>query len=333
MTDRPATPVRQATLDEIPVIDIAPLLDNTPGGLEAVAAAIGQACRGIGFFYLRGHGVAPAMVAGVMDDAKTFFALPTEAKQPLSIENSSQNRGYVALGRENLDPSQPADRKEAFNIGLDLAPDDPEILAGVRFRGVNKWPDLPGWRARMVGYHGTLTRLCVRLHEAFAHDLGVPASIFTDVMDRPIVHLRLLHYPAETQTGVASRPIGAGAHSDYGNITLLVTDGTPGLEVKTRSGEWVAAPHIPDTFVCNIGDMLMRWSNDTYVSTPHRVVNRAGLERYSAALFFEPNPDAMVACLPSCQSPDNPPRYAPVSCADYLASRLAAAYDHIQSEP
>ena len=134
-----------------------------------------------------------------------------------------------------------------------------------------------------------------------------------------------MHYPPQPATAKAGQ-IGAGEHTDYGDITLLLTDSASGLEVKRRDGGWIPAPTIPGAFICNIGDCLMRWTNDVYVSTPHRVVNRGERHRYSVAFFLDPNPDAVIACLPTCVSETRPPRYPPVSGADYLRQRLDATY-------
>jgi isopenicillin N synthase-like dioxygenase len=135
--------------------------------------------------------------------------------------------------------------------------------------------------------------------------------------------LRLLHYPAAASGG--EEQIGAGAHTDYGNLTLLATDDVGGLEVRTRAGTWIEAPAMPGAFVVNIGDCLMRWTNDVYVSTPHQVVNRSGRERYSIAFFFDPNPDAEVAVIPSCVGEGQRARYQPILAADYLKYRLDAS--------
>ena len=178
----------------------------------------------------------------------------------------------------------------------------------------------------MLDWFDACSALGRGLHRLFARDLGLPEAYFEDKLDRPLATLRILHYPPHPE-GADPALRGAGEHTDYGNVTLLVTDGTPGLEVRDRSGAWIAAPHVPGAFVCNIGDCLMRWSNDIYVSTPHRVVNSSGRERYSMAFFLDPNPDALVECLPGCSGPGRPARYPPVTGAEYLRQRLDATYD------
>jgi isopenicillin N synthase-like dioxygenase len=263
-----------------------------------------------------GHGIPATVTARLFSEARRFFTAPSEIKGAAAITQSPHNRGYVGMGEEVLDPDMPADLKEAYNIGLEIAADDHEFLAGVPFRGLNLWPDLPDWRENMLDYYDRCWSLGMTLHRAFAIDLGLPESYFTPMFDPPQIE-----NPEPGQ-------IGAGTHTDYGNVTILAVDGVAGLEVQARDGTWVAAPCIDDAFVCNIGDCLMRWSNDIYVSTPHRVTNAAGRERYSAAFFLDPNPDARVACLPTCQSPDRPPRYPPTTGADYLKSRLDATYVH-----
>ncbi len=310
--------------DQLPVIDLAPLLSGGAAGLAHTADEIGRACRTIGFFYIVHHGVPETLVSAVFAQAAALFALPAERKMALSIANSLNNRGYAALESESLDPAIAPDMKEAFNVGRDPEPGDiadPEAPS----QGANQWPELPGFRETMLAYYTALRRLSENLHRAFAVDLGLAPDYFAASIDRPMATLRVLRYPPHPGPFDGTR-YGAGTHTDYGNITILAQDDVGGLEVRTRAGAWLAATPIPGAFICNIGDCLMRWSNDIYVSTPHRVVNAGGRTRYSAAFFFDPNADANVACLPTCATPDRPARYAPISGGDYLRERLDATY-------
>jgi isopenicillin N synthase-like dioxygenase len=313
------------TLTRIPVVDVSLLASAEQEELAKVAAEIGAACREIGFFYVAGHAVPQSLMDGVFRTAADFFSLPEGAKREVLFDAAS-NRGFVPMKGEALDPNKPADLKEAFNIGLELAEDDPELLAGAMFRAPNRWPSMPGFRETMLAYFDACHELGILLHRAFALDLGLDAGYFEDKLDRPMAVLRLLHYP-EAPDQLEEGQLGAGEHTDYGCVTLLATDGVGGLEVRTRAGEWIAAPHIPGAFVCNIGDCLMRWTNDTYVSTPHRVVSPAGRERYSIAFFLDPNPDAEVACLPGCATAQRPARYAPIHGDQFLLSRLSPTYE------
>jgi isopenicillin N synthase-like dioxygenase len=313
-------------MDELPVIDVGALRLGDLAARRALAAQVGAACRDVGFFYITGHGVAPALLDETFAAARDFFALPVTRKDNLSIRRSPHNRGYVEMEGERLAADKPGDLKEAFNIGLDLPADHPEVIAGKPFRGINVWLDLPGWRDTALNYFYECWRVGVQLHRAFALDLGLAEDFFTPRLDAPMATLRLLHYPAAHQA-LAEGQTGAGEHTDYGNVTLLATDGVAGLQVRRRDGTWLDAPAIPEAFVCNIGDCLMRWTNDIYVSTPHRVAP-PDRERYSIAFFLDPNPDAEVAVLPGCTGPDRPAKYPPISGAAYLAARLNATYDH-----
>lgn len=283
---------------------------------EGFIADLGRACRDTGFFLLTGHGVPAGLIASVFDHADAFFALPEETKRSYDIRLNPHNRGWAAMGSEALDETSGVmDRKEAFNVGLDLAADDPRIAAGEPFRGVNVWPDLPGFRAAMLDYYNAAWRLGVALHAAFEADLGLPEGYFAPNFSAPMATLRVLRYPA-SQGG-----IGAGAHTDYGSVTLLMTDGVGGLQVRPRGGGWTDVPHLSGAYVVNIGDCLMRWSNDIYVSTPHRVLPPTSVRR-SIAFFLDPNPEAVIAALPGTGAA----KYPPVTGADYLRARLDATY-------
>jgi isopenicillin N synthase-like dioxygenase len=238
------------------VIDLTGLGSGDLAAIERVSAKLGRACREVGFFYVRNHGVPDSLMAGIFDCAARFFAEPHAVKDSLAITRSPHNRGYVGIATESLNRIE-ADRKEAFNIGLDLVDTDPEVVAG---RGVNLWPQTPGFRDTALGYFDALWRLGLDLHLAIAADLGLRPAFFADKFDRPMATLRLLHYPPRSaEQGTTP---GAGEHTDYGSLTILLTDSVGGLEVRRRDGAWIAAPPIPGAFICNIGDCLMCWSND-----------------------------------------------------------------------
>ncbi len=299
-----------------------PVLDFTrfSSGLdsEGFVRDLGKACRSSGFFLLTGHGVDETLISEVFLKADEFFDLPIEDKQPLDIRRNGQNRGWVSEGSETLDEtSGQVDVKEAFNIGFDLAADDPRILAGEPFRGENVWPKLPEFRETLLRYFSGVHDLGVALHHPIALDLSLPETYFDSSLDAPMATLRLLRYPPSDP----ANGLGAGAHTDYGSITLLMTDGEPGLQIRPRGGGWIDAPHIPGAFVVNIGDCLMRWTNDVYVSTPHRVA-APKRKRRSIAFFLDPNPDALIAALPGTGDP----LYPPTMASDYLRSRLDATY-------
>jgi isopenicillin N synthase-like dioxygenase len=308
-------------MTDMPTIDVSGLRTGNEAERRAVAAAIGRACREIGFFYAAGHGVPEVLLETVFAESRRFFALPVADKQTLSLRHSATSMGYGELRSEQLDPTAPADLNETYNIGWDLPADHPEIRAGAPFRSVNRWPDLPGWRQSMLDYFEACTGLGRLIHRGFSLDLGLDEDFFEDKLDRPMGVLRLLHYPAQPEP--VARQFGAGEHTDYGNLTLLATDGVAGLQLRTRHGDWLDAPSIPGAYICNIGDCLMRWTNDTYVSTPHRVLPPAR-ERYSIPFFLDPNPDALVETIPGFGAS----KYPPITAADYIKQRFDETYPH-----
>ncbi len=312
-----------AGMQRVPIVDLEPLRDGSAAGLARVAGQIGAAARDIGFFAVSNHGVDQSAIAALFGAAQTFFALPDAAKNAIPIERSPHYLGYARMALEKLDPSRPGDAKESFNMGRERAADDTQVLAGMPFVGRNQWPELAGFRETLVGYFDRLLAVAARLHRAIAVDLGLPPDYFATSYDHSLSALRVLRYPPHPGTFDGTQ-YGAGPHTDYGGLTLLAQDDAGGLEVRRRDGEWIAVDPVPGTFVCNIGDAMMRWTNDVYVSNAHRVVNRSGRERYSCAFFYEPNPDATIACIPGCEG--DGAKYPPIAFADYLRSRLEPTY-------
>lgn len=295
-------------MDPIPAFDIGALAGSDATARQVLARRIGQACRETGFFAVTGHGVPQPLIDSAFHCARQLFALSHADKQALAIARHGHNRGYVGLGVEALDPAAAADHKEAFNL----------VWTDGATRPPNVWPPIPHWREPMQACFDALLDVGRRLHRAFALDLDLPEDFFADKLDRPQATLRLLRYPASAQAG-------AGTHTDYGNLTLLATDGVAGLQVRRRDGQWIEVPALPGGFVCNIGDCLMRWSNGVYQSTPHRV-RAPARERQSIAFFLDPNPDAWVQAIPSCVPPGEAPLHAPVTAGDYLRERFEATY-------
>jgi isopenicillin N synthase-like dioxygenase len=313
---------------ELPIIALEGFRNGSAAEKHAAAAELGNACRERGFFCVSGHGVSPAERRALFAAARRFFSLPLEQKEALSINRSPHNRGYVGMEAERLSATARPDRKEAFNIGLEMAADHPEIREGRPLRGVNFWPSIPGWRAMMLDYFERCLEVGRILHRGISLDLGIAEDYFESRLASPAAVLRLLRYPGyDKSSGPAGRPPadqpGAGEHTDYGNITLLATDGVAGLEVRQLDGTWLKVADTQDLLLCNIGDCLMRWTNDEYRSTPHRV-RIPDRERHSIAFFLDANPDAIVA--PILSRPGDAPRYPPIAVRDYLLGRLKATY-------
>jgi isopenicillin N synthase-like dioxygenase len=286
---------------------------------QALAKDIGTAFRDPGFLILKNPEVPRQLRSEIFELAHKFFDLPPEQKRSVSILNNPHYRGWGAKGDESLDETEAAiDTKETFNIGLDLSPDDPRVLNDEPFRGLNQWPDLPDFRERLLGYYDAAQAQGLAVLSIIAEDLGLPSDHFDALFKDPLSALRMLRYPPASG---ARDEIGAGAHTDYGAITLLMTDGEPGLQVRPRGGNWIDVPNVENAYIVNIGDCMMRWSNDIYVSTPHRVLPPKNM-RHSIAFFVEANPDTIVTALPGTGDP----KYAPIRAADYLQSRLDATY-------
>lgn len=318
-------------MNTLPLIDIAPLYGTDSAAWRDVATQIDAACRDWGFFYITGHGIPPERIDALLAAAKAFFALPEAEKLKIDITRTAHHRGYGAIATEQLDPTQPSDLKETFDMGFHMAADHPEVLAGKPLRGPNRHPDLPGWVALMEQHYADMQALAQTLLRAIALALGIERDFFDARFAEPISVFRMIHYPPRHTARSADQP-GAGAHTDYGCVTLLYQDDAGGLQVRNVHGEWIDAPPIPGSFVVNIGDMMARWSNDRYTSTPHRVISPLGVHRYSMPFFAEPHPDTEISCLPNCSSADNPPKYPPVTSAEYLLSRFADTYAYRREE-
>jgi isopenicillin N synthase-like dioxygenase len=318
----------------VPVIDIAPSGSRAhPVGRAAVVRAIDAACTDIGFFTIAGHDVPPALVDRMLETSRAFFDLPAAEKQRVARPRPEQSRGYIALGAENLSYSRgdvsTTDLKEFFAIGPVDVPDEvyyrrPEAYPSFT---PNLWPERPAeLRGVWTEYYRTMEKLAARLMRLFALALDLPEEFFRDKTDRHISGIRANHYPEQVEPPAPGQ-IRAGAHTDYGAVTILLPENVPGLQVLNRQGAWVDVVAPPRTFVCNIGDLMQHWTNDRWISTTHRVVNppreaAAGNRRLSIPFFHQPNYDALIECLPTCCGPDNPPRYEPVTSGQHRLTKF-----------
>lgn len=310
----------------IPVID----LGGTFGAgtrKAAVAAEIGTACRETGFFLVANHGVPAALVADQFDWSRRFFDLPLEARMALHMANSPTRAGYEPVGGQTLDSDTPPDLKESFYVNQDLPDDHPYVRARLRAYGGNLWPELPGFRAQMLAYYAAADALARHLMRLLALSLELDEMHFEASFACPSATLRLIKYPPHPAAAHANQ-LGAGAHTDWGGVTVLAQDDIGGLEVENAAGEWISAPPVPGTFVINLGDMIQRWTNGIYRSNLHRVLNNnaAGRDRYSIPFFFSPDHNARIECLPSCTDADHPPRYAPCSAGEHLDEMFRLSY-------
>ena len=288
----------------LPIVDVAPLRASGSAAKQQVAAKIDAACRQSGFFYVMGHGVDAGLQHDLQKLAREFFARPTAEKLQIDMARGDKAwRGYFRVGDE-LTSGRP-DQKEGLYFGQELAADHPLVQAGTPLHGPNLFPAVPtGLRSTVLQYMAALTELGHQLMAAIALGLGLPEPYFAEHGTRdPLTLFRIFNYPPPASPELW----GVGEHTDYGLLTILLQDDVGGLEVKSKSG-WVAAPPLPGTFVCNIGDMLDRMTRGVYRSTPHRVRNVSDRDRMSFPFFFDPNffADARPIDLPSGETaPDD----------------------------
>jgi isopenicillin N synthase-like dioxygenase len=320
----------------IPVIDI-----SNKEKLQETASCLRQACIHVGFFYLEGHGVSQALLEKTMEQSRKLFNLSLKSKE--SIKDSVMSRGYTAMEEETLDPARQSkgDTKEGFYIGPEIAPMDPRY-SPEKLSGPNCWPtttnthgewteqDCQEFQKTMEEYYDKMSGVGFRVTQLLAMALELDVHYFDNFFQEPMGFVRLLHYASET-----SQPdqgvFACGAHSDYGMITLLLTDSNPGLQINFK-GEWIDAPPRPNAFVVNLGDMLERWSNGLFKSTKHRVLTSGDAERYSIPFFYDPAFDTEVKCLPTCCSSDNPAKYPIITSGQHLLNKYQETHADFQPE-
>ena len=315
----------------VPVIDLGPALGGDRAARDRVPSVIDLACREIGFFAITGHGVTANLVEDVRACAHAFFAQPLAEKLASRHPIPGTNRGYHPVGLEALsaanDTAAPPDLKEFFHVGPVDVTDAPYYASalGRRHFVPNLWPPAPaGFERAMTAYYRAMSALITDLMRLAALALGVEETFFDGKVDRSIGTMRLNYYPAQTSAPEPGQ-LRASPHTDYGGFTILSGEDAPGgLQVRTRAGEWIDVPTSPTTFVVNLGDWRMRWTNDRWLSNLHRVVNpprdTAGAgPRLSIAFFNHPNYDVMIECLPS----QGPSRHPPVLSGEYRDTKYA----------
>ncbi len=315
----------------VPLIDIAPFRTGSAADRHAVAAAVDRACKDIGFLVIGGHGVDPALIERTRETARAFFDLPLATKQAVARPSPSVTRGYIGLDEESLARSRDpnaygSDLNESLMIGPVDPPPPAVAAAGGNHFAPNLWPEQPmQLQEAWSGYYRAMGELAATVMRIFATALDKPENFFDDKLDHHISRLRVRNYPAQTTTPAPGQ-IRAGAHSDYGSLTLLATEDKPGgLQVCNAQKEWVDVPIVPDTFIVNIGDLMARWSNDRWVSTLHRVVNPpidagAAARRLSLVFFHNPNHDAEISSLIEGE----PAKYVPTTSGEHLRRLFTA---------
>jgi isopenicillin N synthase-like dioxygenase len=318
----------------IPVLDLEAYRAGAPGAAEALGRQLYDACTRVGFYYIRNHGVPKAVTAELFRQSKRFHAQPASEKNKLKV--NANKIGYLELATSftrhagALTDGRKPNLNASFVLRREIPPDDPDLLAGKPFTGLNQWPDnLPGFRDGCVAYLTAMEDLGRSLLPIYSAALGMPHDFFAAAFRKPTVSFRLLHYPSQGEPD--GEQYGLAPHADNGFLTILAQSEVPGLAIRTSEGRWVAAPALEDHFLINTGDLLRRWTNDRFLSTPHMVINQAGVERYSAPYFFHPNLDTMIECLPTCVAPGEQPKHPPVLFLDHYRAFVSKNYPTVTS--
>ena len=316
-----------------PVFDLGQFEKASVDERKALGAEVDEICRTSGFLAIVNHKVPQNIIDAVWFKAREFFDLPLEVKQRSKAPFAGYPYGYFGPETETLAKSRnvdsPPDLKESFNGGPLAVPSDLTDSDAIRFFYADTiWPDKPdGFVQAWKAYYRTMESLAARIMRIFATALGLPECYFARFINAPISALRALNYPEQRVQPMPGQ-LRAGAHSDYGSLTILLPQaGSKGLEIVSPSGEWTPVPPVTGAFVINIGDLMARWTNDRWVSTVHRVVNPSQEEgrthrRQSLAFFHQPNWDAEIEVLESCLALGEASKYQPVRSGQYLMNKF-----------
>ena len=313
---------------DIPIIDIAPLHDGDMSGVLQVAQALREAAETVGFFYVKEHAIPAHVIAQAHAASRAFFALPLECKRDIAVNH--HHHGFLRVGEAKMYDTANTDLKESFVWGLDRPDGHPDLTAENPFLGRNQWPQQPSeMRSALYRFFELGLRCAQDLMRAFAVSMGLDDKTFIQRSDKPIARGSTIYYPPQPAR-LGREQFGVAPHTDFGVLTLLWQDQTGGLEVLNKAGDWVTAHPIPDTLVVNVGDLLARWTNDSFNSTMHRVINRSGKERYSMVIAWDPNFETVIE--PVCQRGEAA-HYEPILCGEYVLNRFDRAFAYRNHGP
>ena len=305
----------------VPIIDFARYERGQPESLEALGGEVDSALSKIGFMSVTNLGIDSQLLNDVFAASRSFFASELPVKMECAYVSASENFGYQGLCEEHLDPTKPADLKETFTMRnvLHHALDD------------SRWPSLE-FRDLMHTFYQACLDGAYRVQRILAQALSLEQDFFVKFHNGENVTLRLLYYPATGVDQIQEAQLGAGEHTDYGLLTLLFQDDVGGLEVLDANDRWQAVDYVKSAIVINSGDMLERWTNGRYRSTLHRVKPKIGQrERFSIAMFVDPDSATPVSVLDSCTTDDKPAQYGPITAGEHLQERIQASHiDHFK---
>jgi len=311
----------------IPVLDLAPLREGVPDALEKLGEELRHAFTEVGFYFVRNHGISQALLDSTFAEAERFHAQDIEAKLALGI--NEHNMGYMpmrgATTRVNAvgEVALP-NANEAVFFKRDLPADHPDVLANVRFRGMNQWPALPGFRQTILDACHAFEGLGLSLLPLYARALGLPADHFAPFFTEPMYTLRMSHYPQQAPTAPANE-FGIAPHVDTSFMTILAQNRIPGLSLRLPNGDWLEAPAPEGALLINGGMLLRRWTDKRFLATPHRVINRSGRERYAIPFFMDASFRAVMAPITEDGSPSREPA---IIYSDFMTGYQRANFHH-----
>ena len=312
-----------------PIVDIEKYFNSNKIEKDNYSQEVDAICRNSGFLAIKNHGIDQPVIEGIWNATERFFSLSSNKKNESKAPFDGYPYGYLGPGKEALAASKgmntPPDLKESFNGGPILRPANITDSDALSFCYADTiWPNSPvEFKSAWIAYYQQMEILASKIMQLFATALRLEEKFFDPYIDQPISALRALNYPTQKKLPEIGQ-LRAGAHSDYGSLTILLPEeNSVGLEILTLSGQWELVPAIPNTFIINIGDLMARWTNDRWISTLHRVVNKGSInKRQSLAYFHQPNWNAEIQCLSCCLQDGELPKYPPVKSGPYLMEKF-----------
>ena len=311
---------KEIDLEKVPIIDITPLRDGS--NPREVAKKLFKASTGLGFIYIKGHGIPDSKINSLRNDGLNFFRM--EKKHKTEVTVSSKHRGWLGYGGAKMKDDAKPDLKESFIWGFE---DDSYDLDDHPVRGPNQWPSfIPSLRQNALNYFQEADSLAKNLLKGFALGLNLDENFFIKNSSQPLSRASLVYYPDQPEK-LGENQFGVSAHTDFGVLTILCQDTVGGLQIQDLAGEWFHAPPIEGTIIVNVADLLSRWTDGLYKSTPHRVVNQSGKERMSIVLAFDPNPETIIDPR-EVFGENHKSKNEPITCGDYLIWRFGKAFSY-----
>ena len=306
---------------KIPIIDITDLRNEKDKIL--VAKELHKASSGLGFIYIKGHGISEKLIEGVRSEGFKFFRSKNTSKAKVKV--SENHRGWLSYGGAKMNDNAKPDLKESFIWGHNIK--NEEDYYDHPLRGPNQWPAfLPELRLKATDYFEEANVLAKTLLKGFAIGLNLDEDFFIKTSSKPLSRASLVYYPSQEATHGKDQ-FGVSAHTDFGVLTILCQDSVGGLQIQDKNGEWFHAPPIEGTMIVNVADLLCRWTGGVYKSTPHRVINQSGKERMSIVLAYDPDPETLIDAK-EVFGKDFNSQDEPITCGDYLIWRFGKAFEY-----